>query len=298
MIVKSLSIFNLNFVSIGNLASDLDIFFSNLDLFAFTHVVIVDCCSVLEETCYLGGLFDFSGDRLVATLYFQFSDTDASSGVLSNFPESNDQIFTVFSNNVALVGASPYSLGLGYQSVEFMIKLWLFLVYFFQSWFLFKAIHRQISDSIVRMMKQVKPEIIFNFSPEFRHISNQLLVELVDRNVLFMVFFRYNNCYRVFLSVNSALDHLNKVRTDPIVLLSFSFLCQAVKLVLFFADASVLMGEPLDVVAVGSDPSFTPICDDVFIHSLVDFLSEIVRKFIPSLLILYFSEGIFLSAHL
>lgn len=179
-----------------------------------------------------------------------------------------------------------------------MIKLWLFLVYFFQSWFLFKAIHRQIFYSIVRMMKQVKPKIIFNFSPEFRHISNQLLVKLVDRNILFMVFFRDNHSYRVFLSLNSALDHLNKVRTDPIVLLSFSLLCQTVKLVLFFAVSSVLTGEPLDVVAVGSDPSFTPICDDVFIHSLVDLLSEIVRKFISSLLILYFSEGIFLSAHL
>jgi hypothetical protein len=113
-----------------------------------------------------------------------------------------------------------------------------------------------------------------------------------------MVFFRDNHSYRVFLSLNSALDHLNKVRTDPIVLLSFSLLCQTVKLVLFFAVSSVLTGEPLDVVVVGSDPSFTPICDDVFIHSLVDLLSEIVRKFISSLLILYFSEGIFLSAHL
>jgi hypothetical protein len=90
MIVKSLSIFHLDFISIGNFASDLDIFFANLDLFAFTHVVIVNCCSVLEETCDLGSLFDFSGDRLVTTLYFQFSDTDASPGVLSNFPESND----------------------------------------------------------------------------------------------------------------------------------------------------------------------------------------------------------------
>ena len=69
MIVKSLSIFNLNFVSIGNLASDLDIFFSNLDLFAFTHVVIVDCCSVLEETCYLGGLFDFSGGYALLSIF-------------------------------------------------------------------------------------------------------------------------------------------------------------------------------------------------------------------------------------
>jgi hypothetical protein len=81
-----------------------------------------------------------------------------------------------------------------------------------------------------------------------------------------MLQLRHNDCDCVFLSFDSALDHLNKVWSDPIVLLpTLFFLCQTVKLVFFLATAVVNVGEPLDVVAIGSDPGFTPLRDDVFI---------------------------------